>query len=629
MDVQDFFKAVQPPLGKPIESYTCNSYGTTARSSRGTSNLWTHLRSCKKKTEEIKKAIATQHQNELKKKIAKMGDNATLLPHVVSTTMEGEVPFPSSVKMYLNDLLVKWLVAEFLPPNTSESDRFRHLMHVATMGRWLPLKRQTITTRRIPALQSEMGLYLKPALADPRSAHHLAWDHWSTPQGTSHLGILTKTINADWELIVACLGCPDAGIHHSGEKTKEIIQATLASAGIDMKTQVPDSTSDTASNMVACARELGVSWIACFCHVVNLVVGKLLNAEKVEPLVDSARETVTSFRRSNQLWQAFANAATEQSIQVRTLVPPGKTRWSSHLVAFERLIEYRGMFLKVYAEVFIQGTYGTTPDLERLKTVVLCNRLQFSQLQWLTDILKPFQEAILVAQIQKIDRRAKANREVIDRQIEKINAVLSRACPGEGDPAEQDSGMPSPQVAPVSAPTPAPASASRVSSRADAPVIDILDDDDDDASPTGTALSMPGLAASPSASSSPSASPSASLLAFGFADEAADELDSLLQGSGIELQSEKDEISALVGSYYLWWAYEAQRHIYASVEGFIDKEQSLSEQVRQREFLTPLVDLIRGELAARFPLDQLRNAARWPDAVIASYCLDPRTGHLN
>mmetsp|Transcript_41077 Transcript_41077/g.81047 ORF Transcript_41077/g.81047 Transcript_41077/m.81047 type:complete len:190 (+) Transcript_41077:371-940(+) len=189
--------------------------------------------------------------------------------------------------------------------------------------------------------------------------------------------------------------------------------------------------------------------------------------------------------------------------------------------------------------------------------------------------------------------------------------------------------MPSPQVAPVSAPTPAPASASRVSSRADAPVIDILDDDDDDASPTGTALSMPGLAASPSASSSPSASPSASLLAFGFADEAADELDSLLQGSGIELQSEKDEISALVGSYYLWWAYEAQRHIYASVEGFIDKEQSLSEQVRQREFLTPLVDLIRGELAARFPLDQLRNAARWPDAVIASYCLDPRTGHLN
>ena len=97
--------------------------------------------------------------------------------------------------------------------------------------------------------------------------------------------------------------------------------------------------SDNASNMVlarsSLADEFQLLDVGCAAHLIHNSAMQLLSAEALDPLLSRFDEITKQYREDKQLRAAM------QRQSVLKLQRPNDTRWSSHLAAYQRLLQQR------------------------------------------------------------------------------------------------------------------------------------------------------------------------------------------------------------------------------------------------------------------------------------------------
>lgn len=321
----------------------------------GTTNYWSHLFNHHKQVWlELKQSDGALGEagkaelGNLKAQLEKMTADSTM-----SHTKGGEflsAKLPASAKTTLDRVTTTWIVDNDQPFNAASTAPFRHMMSVATNGKYDGCCEKTVkqhlavmaasAKEEVKRFHAELLQgYVKPAASG---------DLWSK-NGTALFGIvshgITRTVGNQvdsngkplpvWTMKEKlCCSLPCSKDRHTGEWIAEVSDEAWAASGIDKPVeQICTRVSDNGSNMLKGWRQ-GFQ-APCCDHTLELSVNLLTAHPRILPTLEKGRGIVGYFNSSNVgyneegcgLHQCQALASKPQN----RLTQDVKTRWrSSH-----------------------------------------------------------------------------------------------------------------------------------------------------------------------------------------------------------------------------------------------------------------------------------------------------------
>jgi hypothetical protein len=226
------------------------------------------------------------------------------------------LPVPVSKPLLTQHRLLGLLLEQDLPFSFAESPRLRAMFSVADDRRSL--------SNYAPTLSRAVRETIRPQI---QACHDLVlvFDEWSDGCGLPYLGLKVH----GWYLFKEevryrgwCLGHVPLE-----EKTAEALsQATLAilnDYGICQK--VTYVVSDTTAVMPATVRIMGKTWCPCWAHILNLMLGKIVECVRAEGL-DELLNVVGRISRGSQWRKLLARHGEFTSTFIPSFCP---TRWYS------------------------------------------------------------------------------------------------------------------------------------------------------------------------------------------------------------------------------------------------------------------------------------------------------------
>ncbi|CAJ0595078.1 unnamed protein product [Cylicocyclus nassatus] len=156
-------------------------------------------------------------------------------------------------------------------------------------------------------------------------------DEWSSKNAScSLLAITGHALGGDFsERINVVLDCaPLEEDSHTSELVESKILESLSRLGI-AKERVSFMIADGASVMVKTASDLGIQYIHCCAHVINLSVAAALNLPMCAHVLKKVKHVVSKLNKSGKLKKMFRRFLNEENLPNVVPMNDAPTRWSS------------------------------------------------------------------------------------------------------------------------------------------------------------------------------------------------------------------------------------------------------------------------------------------------------------
>ena len=161
----------------------------------------------------------------------------------------------------------------------------------------------------------------------------LSADGWTSAAGDNYFGLffhfIDKFSGKPKKILLSALPKDNQDADSLVSRTKEVLQKW----SIPLQ-KICYFTTDTTAVMPAMVRKLGVLWVPCLAHVMNLVVKNGLSDAGIESILKTHRKIVKQYRQSG----LFRNGLKEAGFS-KVLLPDVPTRWNSVYMMVERNLQ--------------------------------------------------------------------------------------------------------------------------------------------------------------------------------------------------------------------------------------------------------------------------------------------------
>ena len=307
---------------------------------------------------------------------------------------------------YLQDLAIGHIINSNVPFNTFEDPWLQRILTWTDQSKargFTPLARGTLS-RNLERVFLEGKAAVQKELDNARTAIHISFDLWTSPNQLSMIGVIAHFIDRNYLYQTRLLALKNHRTSHSGENMSITIAKVIKAWGITDKIGV--AMCDNASNNDSCLNSLYPRLnpalspedvlhrrMRCFGHILNLVARAFLSgvdrdaleldAENSEQHQDRARalaqwrsngpvgklQNIVKFvRGSTQRTTAFKKAAREdaaargnysislESEVERQLKQDNVTRWNSTYLMIERAWEKHTHIQAYLSALDLQGS---------------------------------------------------------------------------------------------------------------------------------------------------------------------------------------------------------------------------------------------------------------------------------
>jgi hypothetical protein len=146
----------------------------------------------------------------------------------------------------------------------------------------------------------------------------ISFDGWTDRNKCSYLGVRGYLISDNDDYWSVCLEhFPNPGA--SADALADIVTRILTHKYKDVMQKIHYAVTDNCSTMISTVDKLKLVRIPCFCHVINLMVGDILEVIDISPLISFASAAARSAKFSEMLSNA----------QYKSLPTYSRTRWYS------------------------------------------------------------------------------------------------------------------------------------------------------------------------------------------------------------------------------------------------------------------------------------------------------------
>ncbi|CAG8801772.1 13433_t:CDS:2 [Gigaspora margarita] len=205
-------------------------------------------------------------------------------------------------------------------------------------------------------------------------------------------------INENFELNNAILAVTFLQYPHIADAIAKCIKDVLEHW--DLKTKVFSITSDSRANMKLACNKLGVKWVLCSAHILNLIVQKgLLSAKKLITQMNRLITFFTAPKQSERLeivqvliqkQQKSNQEKNKESIFLRAQNDV-VTRWNSTYNAWVRMLKLKPYIEILASSLTVQSERDAIEDGKRLKSIIITND-EWTTVAGIIKILKPFND---------------------------------------------------------------------------------------------------------------------------------------------------------------------------------------------------------------------------------------------
>ncbi|CAB4431752.1 unnamed protein product [Rhizophagus irregularis] len=201
-----------------------------------------------------------------------------LKSHGIKLEKEKQTTLDSFVKSTQSDkkfAIIDWIVLDMQPFKMVEGSAFRNMISKFDPKHKLPT-RNTVKNLVVKLFNKRRENIKKYIQTIPGKVS-VTTDIWSSLKNEGFLGVTIHFIDNDWQLKHFTLDIFRFKGSHTGQAISDEIYKLLTEFNLQNKTL--SITTDNASNMVACARELRVKFehndfihYRCVAHILNLIV---------------------------------------------------------------------------------------------------------------------------------------------------------------------------------------------------------------------------------------------------------------------------------------------------------------------------------------------------------------------
>lgn len=165
-------------------------------------------------------------------------------------------------------------------------------------------------------------------------------DMWSSVTGEPYLSLTVHYID-NWALKTHCLRTVFMPESHTGDNICNLLKDVLNEYGCDLS-NVVSFTTDSGANMVKACRDMGVTRLPCFGHVLhNAITNSLVQHQSLNNLLKECRAIIGAFSHSYRMKSELAKIQKTLNLPQHQLIQDVSTRWGSKFSMMQRFYEQR------------------------------------------------------------------------------------------------------------------------------------------------------------------------------------------------------------------------------------------------------------------------------------------------
>lgn len=164
----------------------------------------------------------------------------------------------------------------------------------------------------------------------------------SKDKGDSYIAVTLHGIDSQWVLHSFLLDIVPTGKSQKSRHLSPLVHEVLETWALS-KDDLIAVTTDSGGNMVNLVKHrLGVTWVYCMAHSINLSVDEGLKQEGAASLLAKVKRICNFFRRSTKAANFLAEVQERLGLQVLKMKVHIKIRWNSAYAMMQRLLVSRG-----------------------------------------------------------------------------------------------------------------------------------------------------------------------------------------------------------------------------------------------------------------------------------------------
>lgn len=311
---------------------SCDVCDKSVKTSQGsTSNLFGHLETHHPTQYAAVASKGTTPAASRKRKLDASSSKATNQPTLLSM-----IPYNKGNARHATivEAVTRYLTSGCAAMYTVEKQSFIDLLKVLDPRFQCP-GRNHFSQTAIPSAYMKLKAQVAEELKVPYVS--LTTDGWSSLAKDPYISLTTHFIDDTWTLKTRCLSTMYAPDSHTADNLAQFTKAGLEEFGLYIINTVA-MTTDSAANMIAACKNLGVQRVSCFGHILHNAVSTTL--DKNQPIISllrASRKIVSVFSFSFKFRSSLKKAQKELNLPSTQLVNDVCTRWGSKLNMLERL----------------------------------------------------------------------------------------------------------------------------------------------------------------------------------------------------------------------------------------------------------------------------------------------------
>lgn len=298
---------------------------------------------------------------------------------------------------------MRWLLADLRPLSLSDSSYFHDFISMLGVPRNHIPDSTNLTRTYLPKLYKAGKAAVKLAVKNAAGLS-CTFDSWTEHYSTRSYVTLSLVVLKEWKLQTICLATRHVKQSHTADVLAEWVKLQLSESGIDVKAPLIAATTDTTAVMPSTVAQLGIFFVPCLAHTINLIMKDIFDIEVVRDFIDRMQRICKFVRKSTVATELLEQEAIVQADSVRadarTIYGPlkdeskrklptrlknmVKTRWNSRYYMLLRLWVLYPCLLRVIPRLIARRT----PVPDALKEASLADRENIFRIQRvLTDLV--------------------------------------------------------------------------------------------------------------------------------------------------------------------------------------------------------------------------------------------------
>jgi hypothetical protein len=288
----------------------------------------------------------------LHRHLKKKHDVTILLNVVMNPTKQRKIDQYScsfAEKKRFDFSLFLWLTKAHLPYSYVNNPDLKKMMTSLHPGYLLPSVEtmKKILFQQVASINESLKTYLNKSMV----SGSLSADGWTSMSGDSYFGLLLHFLDSNGiahSVLLDCLPKESQTSENLAERVREVLKAwgfgDEFQTRIDLR-RIQYFTTDTTASMPKMVNLLGMRWIPCIAHVLNLVVHDALKAGLViSDILKVCRKMCTYFSKSPKKKMALRNVQIANGFPVTNILLDVPTRWNSTLRMLESILKNKVLF---------------------------------------------------------------------------------------------------------------------------------------------------------------------------------------------------------------------------------------------------------------------------------------------